>query len=236
MLGPMGQAEVRAAVIVLAAGAGRRLGGPDPKAFVTIGGLPLLAVAAATAAASPAVVRLVVTAPSGLEDRAADCLARLDKPFEVVTGGNTRQASVRAALGALSDDIDIVAVHDAARPFAPPDLFSEVIAAVAGGVAGALPAIPVNDTVKRVHEGVVVSTLDRRELVLAQTPQAFRLDLLRQVHVNAITTGVHATDDATLIEMAGHTVRVLPGDPQNFKITTLMDLATAEARMGGPLD
>ena len=232
----MGQIEPRAAAIVLAAGAGRRLGTPDPKAFVTIGGRPLLAVAAAAAAASPAVVSVVVTAPSGLEDRAADCLARLSKPFEVVTGGNTRQASVRAALGVLSDDIEIVAVHDAARPFAPPDLFSAVIDAVAGGAAGAIPAIPVSDTVKRVHEGVVVKTLDRRELVLAQTPQAFRLDLLRQVHVDAISAGVVATDDASLIELAGHTVRVLPGDPQNFKITTLMDLATAEARMGGPLD
>jgi 2-C-methyl-D-erythritol 4-phosphate cytidylyltransferase / 2-C-methyl-D-erythritol 2,4-cyclodiphosphate synthase len=232
----MEQPEPRAAAIVLAAGAGRRLGAADPKAFVTIGDRPVLAVAAAAAAASPEVLTLVITAPAGLEERAQDCLSQLGKPFVVVTGGHTRQASVRAALAALPDDIDIVAVHDAARPFAPPDLFSAVIGAVAGGSAGAIPAIPVSDTVKRVQDGVVVSTLDRRELVLAQTPQAFRLDALRAVHVHAITDGVQVTDDATLLEMAGHTVRVIPGDPQNFKITTLMDLATAEARMGGPLD
>jgi 2-C-methyl-D-erythritol 4-phosphate cytidylyltransferase/2-C-methyl-D-erythritol 2,4-cyclodiphosphate synthase len=232
----MGQLGPRAAAIVLAAGAGRRLGAPDPKAFVTIGDRPVLAVAAAAAAASPEVVTLVVTAPPGLEERAADCLSSLGKPYVVVTGGHTRQESVRAALAALPDDVDIVAVHDAARPFAPPDLFSAVIAAVAGGSAGAIPAIPVSDTVKRVQEGIVVSTLDRRELVLAQTPQAFRLDALREAHVHAIAAGVQVTDDATLLEMAGHTVRVIPGDPQNFKITTLMDLATAEARMGGPLD
>lgn len=232
----MGQIEPRAAAIVLAAGAGRRLGTPDPKAFVTIGDRPVLAVAAAAAAASPEVVTLVVTAPPGLEERAADCLSLLDKPFVVVTGGETRQASVRAALAALPEDIHIVAVHDAARPFAPPDLFSAVIAGVALGADGVIPAIPVSDTVKRVQEDVVVTTLDRRELVLAQTPQAFRLDVLRHAHGNAITAGLQVTDDATLLEMAGHTVRVIPGDPQNFKITTLMDLATAEARMGGPLD
>ena len=236
MLRRMEQIEPRAAAIVLAAGAGRRLGAPDPKAFVTIGDRPVLAVAAAAAAAAPEILTLVITAPAGLEERAAECLSQLGKPFAVVTGGVTRQASVRAALAALPEDIDIVTVHDAARPFAPPDLFSAVIAAVAGGSAGAIPAIPVSDTVKRVQDGVVVSTLDRRDLVLAQTPQAFRLDALRQVHVHAISDGLQVTDDATLMEMAGHTVRVIPGDPQNFKITTLMDLATAEARMGGPLD
>jgi len=236
MLSPMEHPKPRAAAIILAAGAGRRLGAADPKAFVTIGDRPVLAVAAAAAAASPEVLSLVITAPAGLEERAADCLSQLRKPFVVVTGGHTRQASVRAALAAVGDDIDIVAVHDAARPFAPPDLFSAVIAAVAGGSAGAIPAIPVSDTVKRVQDGVVLGTLDRRELVLAQTPQAFRMDALRAVHIHAITHGVQVTDDATLLELAGHSVRVIPGDPQNFKITTLMDLATAEARIGGPLD
>jgi 2-C-methyl-D-erythritol 4-phosphate cytidylyltransferase len=232
----MGPPEARAAAIVLAAGAGRRLGAPDPKAFVTIGDRPLLAVAAAAAAASPAVELIVVTAPEGLEARAEECLTSLVTPFDVVTGGNTRQASVRAALPALPPEIDVVAIHDAARPFAPPDLFTAVIAAVADGSPGAIPAIPVSDTVKRVQDGVVLGTLDRRELVLAQTPQAFRLDVLRRVHMEAIAGGVQVTDDAALLELAGHSVRVIPGDPQNFKITTLMDLATAEARMGGPLD
>ena len=222
-------ARSRAAAIVLAAGAGRRLGADDPKAFVTIGDRPVLAVAAAAAAASPAVAMLVVTAPPGLEERAAGCVEFLGKPVTIVSGGETRQASVRAALAALPDDVDVVAVHDAARPFAPPDLFT----AVCGGAAGAIPVIPVADTVKRVHDGVVITTLDREDLALAQTPQAFRVDLLREAHAHAEASGLGVTDDASLLELAGGTVRAVPGDAQNFKITTLLDLAHAETRIGG---
>jgi 2-C-methyl-D-erythritol 4-phosphate cytidylyltransferase len=225
----------RAAAIVLAAGAGRRLGADGPKAFVTIGDRPLLAVAAAAAAASPLVSSLIVTAPPGLEERAAGCVEFLGKPVTVVPGGLTRQASVRAALSALGDDVDIVAVHDAARPFAPPDLFTAVIAAVAAGAVGAIPVIPVADTVKRVHDGVVVSTLDREELALAQTPQAFRVDALRRAHERVGASDLEVTDDAALLELAGGTVLAVAGDAQNFKITTFLDLARAESRIGGPV-
>lgn len=224
----------RASAIVLAAGAGRRLGADGPKAFVTIGDRPLLAVAAAAAAASPSVSSVIVTAPAGLEERAAGCVEFLGKPVIVVTGGDTRQASVRAALNALADDVDIVAVHDAARPFAPPDLFTAVIEAVAAGAAGAIPVIPVADTVKRVHDDVVVGTLDREELALAQTPQAFRVDALVGAHDRAAAAGLEVTDDAALLELAGGRVVAVPGDAQNFKITTFLDLARAESRIGGP--
>jgi 2-C-methyl-D-erythritol 4-phosphate cytidylyltransferase len=223
-----------AAAIVLAAGAGRRLGADDPKAFVTIGDRPLLAVAAAAAAASPSVSSLIVTAPPGLEARAAGCVEFLGKPVTVVPGGITRQASVRAALAALGEDVEIVAVHDAARPFAPPDLFTAVIEAVAAGAVGAIPVIPVADTVKRVHEGVVVSTLDREELALAQTPQAFLVEALRRAHERAEGSELEVTDDAALLELAGGTVLAVAGDAQNFKITTFLDLARAESRIGGP--
>ena len=234
MLARMGApTRPRAAAIVLAAGAGRRLGADDPKAFVTIGERPVLAVAAAAAAASPEGALHIVTAPPGLEERAAGCVEFLGKPVTVVTGGPTRQASVRAALDALPDDVDTVAVHDAARPFAPPDLFTAVIRTVRAGAAGAIPVIAVADTVKRVHDGLVVTTLDREELALAQTPQAFRVDLLRGAHERAEAAGERATDDACLLELAGGTVRAIAGDPQNFKITTLLDLAHAEARIGG---
>jgi 2-C-methyl-D-erythritol 4-phosphate cytidylyltransferase len=225
----------RASAIVLAAGAGRRLGADGPKAFVTIGDRPLLAVAAAAAAASPSVSSVIVTAPAGLEERAAGCVEFLGKPVIVVTGGATRQASVRAALNALEEGVDIVAVHDAARPFAPPDLFTAVIDAVAAGTAaGAIPVIPVADTVKRVHDDVIVGTLDREELALAQTPQAFRVDALLGAHDRAVASGLEMTDDAALLELAGGTVLAVPGDAQNFKITTFLDLARAEARIGGP--
>ena len=229
----MASTQPRTAAIILAAGAGRRLGADGPKAFVTIGDRPVLAVAAGAAARSDAVTELVVTAPVGMEYRAAGCVEFLGKPVVVVPGGESRQASVRAALAALDDAVDVVAVHDAARPFAPPDLFTAVIEAVRAGAAGAIPVIPVADTVKRVHDGVVVTTLDREELALAQTPQAFRVDLLREAHQHAEASGLGVTDDASLLELAGGTVLAVPGDPQNFKITTLLDLAQAETRIGG---
>lgn len=225
--------EPRATAIVLAAGAGRRLGAADPKAFVTIGDRPVLAVAAAAAAASPSVGALVVAAPAGLEARAAGCVEFLGKPVTVVTGGESRQASVRAAIMTLVEDARIVVIHDAARPFAPPDLFTLVIEAVADGATGAIPVLPVADTVKRVRGGSVVDTLDRQELMLAQTPQAFKLDALRDAHIQALESGLRATDDAALLEAAGATIRAIPGDPMNLKITTLLDLALAESRIGG---
>jgi 2-C-methyl-D-erythritol 4-phosphate cytidylyltransferase len=235
MLGPMEPRSDRATAVLLAAGAGHRLGAGDPKAFVTIGDRPVLAVAAGAAAASPAVGALVVAAPPGMEERAADCLAFLDVPAIVVTGGATRQASVRAALAAVDPSTEVVAIHDAARPFAPPDLFTAVIDAVLerSDVAGAIPVIPVADTVKRVHDGVVRGTLDREELALAQTPQAFRLAVLLEAHERAADARIQATDDAALLESSGATVRAITGDPRNFKITTLMDLARAQARIGG---
>jgi 2-C-methyl-D-erythritol 4-phosphate cytidylyltransferase/2-C-methyl-D-erythritol 2,4-cyclodiphosphate synthase len=125
-----------------------------------------------------------------------------------------------------------VVVHDAARPFAPPDLFTEVIRAVDAGADGAIPVIPVTDTIKRIDGIRVVDTVDRTELANAQTPQAFRVPALRDAHARAAADGTVATDDAMLLERSATVVAVV-GDPMNFKITTLLDLARAEARMGG---
>jgi 2-C-methyl-D-erythritol 4-phosphate cytidylyltransferase len=221
-----------AVAVILAAGAGKRLGAEIPKAFLPIGARPMLAVAAATAAASPAVGAVVVTAPPGYEGDARGCLEGLAVPCTVVTGGVTRQASVRAALTAVTGDADVVVIHDAARPFAPPDLFSEVVEAVVAGADGAIPVLAVTDTVKRVDGGIVAGTVDRAALALAQTPQAFRVVALREAHDRAAADGTAVTDDAALLETSGTVVAVL-GDPMNVKITTMLDLARAEARMGG---
>jgi 2-C-methyl-D-erythritol 4-phosphate cytidylyltransferase len=226
-------ARPAAAAIVLAAGAGRRVGADEPKAFLSIGGRPILAMAAAAAAASGVVDELIVTAPKGFEDRARSCLDGVGVPCTVVTGGRTRQASVRAALETLGNGIELVAVHDAARPFAPPALFASVLEALSDDAEGAIPVLPVADTVKRVLEGVVVTTVPREDLVLAQTPQAFRLGALRAAHDRAADVGLEVTDDAQALEAAGCLVRAIPGDPLNVKITTMLDLARAEARMGG---
>lgn len=224
--------ETRAVAIVLAAGAGRRMGAGIPKALLPIGGRPILSVAAAAAAASPAISAIVVTAPPGYESQARACLEGLDVPTTVLTGGASRQASVRAALTALGEDVSIVAIHDAARPFAPPDLFTTVVEALSDGVVGAVPLVPVADTVKRVLGGRVVATVDREELGLAQTPQAFRVDALRAAHERAEAAGLWATDDAALLETEAEVIGVA-GDPMNVKITTMLDLARADALMGG---
>jgi 2-C-methyl-D-erythritol 4-phosphate cytidylyltransferase len=224
--------DVRAAAILLAAGSGKRIGATRPKAFLPIGERPMLSVAAAAAAASPRIGALVVAAPPGYEDEARSSVEGLSLPTTVLTGGRTRQASVRAALSALAPDAEVVVVHDAARPFAPPDLFTEVIRAVEAGADGAIPVVPITDTVKRLDGIRVVDTIDRTELANAQTPQAFRVRALRAAHERAATEGADVTDDAALLERTATVVAVV-GDPMNFKITTLLDLARAESRIGG---
>ena len=223
--------DTQAAAIILAAGAGRRLGAEIPKAFLPIGERPMLAVAAAAAAASPPIAAIVVAAPAGYEDAARSCVEGLSVPATVVAGGDTRQASVRAALAVLEGP-QIVVTHDAARPFAPPDLFTDVVKAVDAGADGAIPVLALTDTVKRLDGLRVVDTVPREDLGLAQTPQAFRVEALRRAHDEATHAGYTVTDDAMLLERVGVVV-VVPGDPRNFKITTMLDLARAEARIGG---
>jgi 2-C-methyl-D-erythritol 4-phosphate cytidylyltransferase len=222
-----------AIVILLGAGVGRRLGAAEPKALLPIGDRPILAVAAASAAASPLVRGLVVTFPRGWEERARACVEDLDTEARFVEGGESRQASVRAALAEVPVTVEIVAVHDAARPFAPPDLFEEVLEAVGGGADAVIPVLSVTDTVLRVRAAVVQGAEPREELALGQTPQAFRTTILREAHAKAEAAGASFTDDASLLRWAGFDVRAIPGDPANVKITTLADLAQADRRMGG---
>jgi 2-C-methyl-D-erythritol 4-phosphate cytidylyltransferase len=223
-------------VILLAAGAGRRLGTAEPKALLPIGGRPMLAVAAATAVASPSVGGLVVTFPVGWEGRARACVEDLDVSARFVEGGDSRQASVGAALAEVPGQVDVVAVHDAARPFASPELFALVIQAVAEGADGAVPVVAVTDTVLRVRGALVEGAEAREELALGQTPQAFRTSVLREAHAKAQAAGASFTDDASMLRWAGFEVRAIPGDPANVKITTLADLAQADRRMGGRVD
>ena len=220
-----------AIVILLAAGAGRRLGGAEPKALLPIGGRPILAVAAAAAAAAPPVNGLVVTFPPGWEGRARACLEDLGIDVRFVEGGETRQDSVRTALATVPASAEFVAVHDAARPFAPPDLFTRVVQGLEGA-DGAVPVLAVADTVLRVRDEVVEGVESREELVLGQTPQAFRTAALREAHAKAEAAGAAFTDDASMLRWAGYEVRAVPGDPENMKITTLADLAYADRRMG----
>jgi 2-C-methyl-D-erythritol 4-phosphate cytidylyltransferase len=143
-----------------------------------------------------------------------------------VAGGATRSASVRCGLAAVPSDATIICVHDAARPFASEFLFDEVIDAVCSGADGAVPGLPVVDTIKFIDStNIVTSTPDRRQLVAVQTPQAFRAKQLRQAHEN----NPEGTDDSTLVEARGGKIVVITGDPLNRKITTPEDLNWARA-------
>ena len=215
-----------AVAIVLAAGGGERLGFPIPKAFVELGGRPMLAHAAVAALACPGIAALVVVVPAGWE-RAADEHLDLVGPHTVVAGGGTRQASVRAALDVAPSAAPVIVCHDAARPFASAGLFAAVLSAL-DGVHGVVPVVPVADTVKRVRGDLVDRTEDRAALALAQTPQAFDALALREAHARAERDAIEVTDDASALELAGYRVRTIPGDPVNFKITTAEDLTRAE--------
>ena len=206
--------DVEVWAIVVAAGSGSRFGGA--KQYALLGGRRVVDWSLATARAACGAIVLVVPPDRAGLPEAAD---------HVVAGGATRSASVRAGLEVLAhetnDDI-VVVVHDAARPFATRSLFESVIAAVRSGADGAVPGLPVTDTVKRVDaDGVVTATLDRTELVTVQTPQAFRLSVLRAAHEE----GGEATDDAALVEACGGRVVVVPGEETNRKITTPFDLS-----------
>jgi 2-C-methyl-D-erythritol 4-phosphate cytidylyltransferase len=216
-----------ALAIVLAAGEGERLG-RGPKAFLDVGGRSILSMAVGAAAACPEVDELVIAAPAGfLEHVARSIVPAVSKPCRAVLGGRNRQESVLLALQTVAPDRPVIVCHDAARPFAAPELFSAVIAALADA-DGAVPVLPVPDTVKRVREGYIETTVPREELKLAQTPQAFAGPALRDAHERGAATGMRCTDDAALLEWAGYQVRAIPGEPVNFKITTAEDLARAE--------
>jgi 2-C-methyl-D-erythritol 4-phosphate cytidylyltransferase len=211
----------RVSAIVVAAGEGRRFG--RPKQFALLGGRRVLDWSVDAARSVAASVVLVVPEES-VHDPA---FAAADT---VVAGGATRVESVRAGMGVLPEDSDIVVIHDAARPLASAGLFRAVVAAVAGGADGAVPGLPVSDTVKRVSGGRVVLTVDRSDLVAVQTPQAFRVSALRRAHAAATSTAsAAATDDAALLEQLGAVVVVVPGEPRNVKLTSPDDLALLES-------
>jgi len=209
-----------AVALIVAAGAGERLGAERPKAFVLLRGRAMVEWSVEALAQVEAVDRIVVALPPGEEAPPGTA---------GVPGGSTRSASVRAALGA-ADEGDPVIVHDAARPLAAPELFERTLAELtAHGCDGAIAAAPVTDTVKQADAGRVVrATLDRSGLWAIQTPQAFRRAALERALAVEDEVLAAATDDAWLVERAGGTVRVVPAPPENLKVTTAFDLRVAE--------
>ena len=219
----------RIAVIVVAAGSGTRLAAGVPKAFAGIDEHTMLRHALARVLDAPQ-AQIVIVAPAGREgDALTDALAAAGDRRElvsVVTGGDSRQASVAAGLDALWGDVEVVLVHDAARALTPPAVFERVIAAVDAGHVGAIPVLPVIDTIKRVEGALIVAAVDRSELSAAQTPQGFRRDVLDAAYAVAAQD---FTDDAALVAAAGHPVAVVDGDALAFKITTPEDMDRARS-------
>jgi 2-C-methyl-D-erythritol 4-phosphate cytidylyltransferase/2-C-methyl-D-erythritol 2,4-cyclodiphosphate synthase len=222
------------ALVVVAAGQGQRLGAGKPKAFVDLVGRPLLTHAIESIIALPDLAQLIIAVPeSHLIEAAqigAELIGELPISFEVVLGGDTRQGSIANALAELSEASEIVLVHDAARALTPTSLFASVAASVRDHNVSSLPVMRVVDTIKRIDGETVLETVDREVLRSAQTPQGFVAAELRAAYSAAET---EFTDDAALMQAAGHRILAVEGDERAFKITTPADLAAAELRFSG---
>ena len=214
--------------ILVAAGRGERLGLDQPKAFAKLGEDPLLAEPLRRLDDSDWVDAIVVVAPPGWEEPSILLAEELGcgKVSACVTGGERRADSVRLGLAEVPGDAVAVLVHDAARPLVSEAVIERVLAPLAEGWDGAVPGLPVSDTLKRVgSDGAVVETVARDSLYTVQTPQAFPADVLRR----AVARGGDATDCAGLVEASGGRVKVVPGDPLLLKVTTADDLAKIAA-------
>ena len=218
--------------VLAAAGRGERLGSDRPKAFARLGGRPLLAESLERLESSDWIDQIVIAAPPDWEEPSilvAEEIAAT-KVSSAVTGGASRAESVRLALEDVPEEAAAVLVHDAARPLLPEDVIERVLVPLSDGWDGAVPALPIVDTVKRVESGRVVETLPRGELVAVQTPQAFLPDVLRRALAGDVSG---ATDCSSLVEAGGGRVKAVEGDPRLLKVTDPGDLALVESWLSG---
>ena len=213
-------------VVLVAAGRGDRFGGDRPKAFANLAGRPLLAESLERLEGSEWIEALVIAAPPEWEEPSILLAEELStaKVHAVVTGGATRTDSVRAGIAEVPEEAAVLVVHDAARPLLPDDVVERVVTALGEAWDGAVPALPLSDTVKRAEGEAVAETVDRTGLFAVQTPQAFLAASLRR----ALAAGGDATDCARLLEAVGGRVRLVEGDRRLVKVTTQADLDFVE--------
>jgi 2-C-methyl-D-erythritol 4-phosphate cytidylyltransferase len=219
----------RVAALVPAAGKGERLGPGAPKALREIAGTPMLVHAVKALAASPSVDLVIVAAPSVNVEDVRALLERQEfaADVSVVAGGDSRSESVARALIALPEDVDVVLVHDAARPLVPVEVVTNVVAAVRDGHDAVIPVLPVVDTIKSItDEGEILGTVPREQLRATQTPQGFRREVLQRAHAEVDSP---VTDDAGMVESLGITVHAVDGHEEAFKVTRPLDFVLAEA-------
>jgi 2-C-methyl-D-erythritol 4-phosphate cytidylyltransferase len=217
--------------LIVAAGKGRRMKTRQPKQYMALGGRPILARTLQAFDRHTEIDRIFVVLPeTDIAEYRASAIAQagIGKVVAVVAGGDHRQASVVNGLRAIPDKDGIVLIHDGVRPLVTGALISACIQG-ARQWGACIPAIEAYDTLKKVRaNGLVERTVPRQRIVMAQTPQAFRLALIRQAHQTAIDRGWRATDDASLLEQMGAAVHVVEGSRQNLKVTRPEDLALAE--------
>lgn len=213
-------------VVIVAAGSASRMGGID-KVMAPLGGEPMIARTVRAFQDCDAVKKIVVVTREDLILPITSFCSGMDKVKAVVAGGSSRQESVHLGLNALSGEVQLVAVHDGARPLATWQLIDRVIRA-ANTYGAAAPAIPVKDTIKVVQGGVVKQTPDRATLFAVQTPQVFDFDLLRGALKKVEQEQLQVTDDCSAVEQMGMRVKIVEGDERNLKVTTPMDLKIAQ--------
>jgi 2-C-methyl-D-erythritol 4-phosphate cytidylyltransferase len=226
---------LKAVVIIPAGGQGRRFGTQTPKQYVELAGVPLIVHTLRKFDPGRGLTAgIILPVPSGdIEFIKEEVVARYNIKgiIAVMAGGRERQDSVLAGLGAVPPDAEIVAVHDAVRPFVAAEMIREVLDEAAASSAAAL-GVPVKDTVKKVDGGgTVIGTVERKDLWLTQTPQAFHRAILNEAYQRAYEDGVYATDDSSLVERIGVKVKMVRGSYENIKITTADDLYFARFLM-----
>lgn len=218
--------------LVVAGGSGKRMNASDRKQYLRLDGPPIVGLTLMALDRCDAFDRFILVVPGDDIDR---CRREILEPLhirrdvELTAGGSRRQDSVRNGLEAVGDVEGTVLIHDGVRPFVRPELVAACLDGVAA-TGACIPVVPATDTLKRVDEkGMIVATLDRSRIKLAQTPQTFSIDLIRRAHRLAAERGFDATDDASVAEFAGNQVAVIAGDRDNIKITTPADLPVARA-------
>ena len=221
---------MKVGAIIAAAGFGRRMKADRPKQLLALNGIPIIIHTIRKFDISRVIDYIIVTAPreSVIEVSELVKSAEFQKPVIVVQGGERRQDSVASGLNHLQPGTDIVAVHDGVRPFVSTDDIENAVRQ-AERTGAAVLAVPIVDTVKQVEKDIIDSTLTREHLVLAQTPQVFRTEILKQAFDRAAKDEYYGTDESSLVERLGHPVAIVRGSERNIKITRPSDLSLARA-------